>query len=82
MKLLSVRITNYRSIEDLTIQIKKLNDESFAYGLIGVNEAGKSSILKALAQKDNSAAVPVVLKDFRERDKPSEIILKYEQPVN
>ncbi len=81
MKLLSVRITNYRSIEDLTIQIKKLNDESFAYGLIGVNEAGKSSILKALAQKDNSAAVPVVLKDFRERDKPVEIIFNYEPSV-
>lgn len=52
MKLKSLQIKNYRSIEDTSFDILEIADQSFTYGLIGINEAGKSSILKALALKD------------------------------
>jgi hypothetical protein len=42
MLLKSIQISNYRSIEDIEFDIEKLNDNSYTYGLIGINEAGKS----------------------------------------
>jgi len=71
MKIQSVQIKNYRSIEDLTLNFLSLKDGSLTYGLIGLNEAGKSSILKALALKD--ALIEVNTRDFR-GNKPIEII--------
>ena len=48
MILKSITLKNYRSIETIKIEIEMISDGSFTYGLIGVNEAGKSSILKNL----------------------------------
>lgn len=76
MNLKSVKIKNYRSIEDLSINFDHVTDDSFTYGLIGVNEAGKSSILKALALKEN--IINATVKDFRDKTKPIEIIFDYE----
>ena len=52
MKLKAITISNYKSIKELTIpfdtQENSTNPDdnpSSTYGLIGVNEAGKSSIL-------------------------------------
>jgi hypothetical protein len=81
MKLESIQIINYRSIEDLTISIDGLDDNTFTYGLIGVNEAGKSSILKAIGLKDglkNSEGEKLPFKkDFRSRDRDIDIIYNY-----
>lgn len=68
MILKSIRIFNFRSIDDLQIDIEELDDKSFTYGLIGVNEAGKSSILRALSLKDNIAIIKPTIKDFRNPD--------------
>ncbi len=72
MRINSVQIKNYRSIEDLTIEFARLSDQSATFGLIGVNEAGKSSILKALALKDE--LIVVSQKDFRAKNQPIEVI--------
>lgn len=81
MKLKSFQIKNYRSIEDITIDIEDLDDKSFSYGLIGVNEAGKSTILKALALKEglfNSKGEHLPLKkDFRNRTADIEVVYNY-----
>jgi len=52
MKLERIEIKNYRSIEDFSFEVKQLEDGSFTYGLIGINEVGKSTILKAIGLKD------------------------------
>lgn len=69
MKLKSIQIINYRSIDELDFELSKLNDGSCTYGLIGVNEAGKSSILCAIGLKDgisNDSGEPLPRqKDFR-----------------
>ncbi len=79
MKLNSIQIKNYRSIDDISFEIIELEDKSYTYGLIGINEAGKSSILKALALKDGlsdkKGPLPR-LKDFRD-EKSIEIIYFY-----
>ena len=77
MILKSIRIKNFRSIDDLTIRINELADKSFTYGLIGVNEAGKSSILRALALKDNIAVINPTIKDFRDLDEPIQVYYNY-----
>ena len=81
MKLTSITIKNYRSIEEISFNITALNDETFTYGLIGVNEAGKSTILRALALKDGmknerGEALPLA-KDFKDPSKAIEIIYNY-----
>lgn len=72
MILEKIRIRNYRSLDDFELQIKKLSDDSSCFGLIGVNEAGKSSILTALALKEgikNSAGEPLPqIKDFSNKE--------------
>ena len=76
MKLKQVQISNYRSIEWLDIPMGARADGSRTVGLIGVNEAGKSSILKAIASVDGD--VPIVAKDFRDKQEPVYITLVYE----
>lgn len=71
MFLKSIQIKNFRSIEDLTIKIDQLPDRSMTYGLIGVNEAGKSSILQALALNDGLIIAESI--DFH-KGKPIQII--------
>lgn len=77
MKLISIQVKNYRSIEDLKFKINPVSDNSFTYGLIGINEAGKSSILQSFALLDEKIK-PTVL-DFQEKDKPIEIEHEYIQ---
>lgn len=79
MNLQKIRIVNYRSLGDFTFEINNLNDGSAAFGLIGVNEAGKSSILTAIALKDGlqnaeGERLPLA-KDFS--DKNFSIIIDY-----
>lgn len=75
MKIVSIEINNYRSIKNLLIPIKELEDRTLTYGLIGVNEAGKSSILKAIALNFNNNKPSI--KDFQNPDIPIIINFKY-----
>lgn len=84
MNLKTVQIENYRSVQNISFEIEKLADETFTYGLIGVNEAGKSTILKALALKDGlknekGETLPL-LKDFKDKTRP--IIISYSYILN
>ena len=74
MKLKSIKILNYRSVEEVIIEIDSLDDRSFTYGLIGINEAGKSSILKSLALLDEHTGIKPEAHDFYDKTKPIEII--------
>lgn len=79
MKLDSIQIKNYRSIKDISFEISAIEDKSYTYGLIGINEAGKSSILKGLALKDGLSDKKGPLprsKDFKD-DQPIEIMYSY-----
>jgi predicted ATP-dependent endonuclease of OLD family len=78
--LVSIEISNYRSIKNITIPIEQLSDRTFTYGLIGVNEAGKSSILKAISLKDG--AILLSPKDFRDNKNPVVISFTYQVPDN
>jgi AAA ATPase domain len=80
MLLQSIQIKNYRSIEDITFDIKPLDDSSYTFGLIGVNEAGKSSILKAMALKDSIDVL--TQKDFKDKTKSVEVLFKYKLDIN
>lgn len=81
MKLTSITVRNYRSIEEVSFDIAMLNDATYTYGLIGVNEAGKSTILKALALKDGlkneKGEVLPLARDFKDKTKPVEIEYVY-----
>lgn len=77
MKLQSITIKNYRSIENVKFEINEISDGTFTYGLIGVNEAGKSSILQSFALLDKHI-VPTGL-DFQDKDLPIEVEYEYIQ---
>lgn len=47
MNLKSIKIENFRSIKLLNLEINEIK-KSFTYCLLGINESGKSSILKAI----------------------------------
>lgn len=64
----------------MTFDIKALDDNSYTFGLIGVNEAGKSSILKAMALKDS--VVGLKPNDFKEKGKNVEILFKYKLDIS
>lgn len=48
MKLEKIDISNYRSIDNLELEIKAVNG-SHTFALLGINESGKSSFLQALS---------------------------------
>ncbi|QQS43743.1 AAA family ATPase [Candidatus Roizmanbacteria bacterium] len=71
MKLHKITIEDYRSVKKIPFTIEVRDDDSFTYGLIGINEAGKSSILKAIGLKDGlldaSGTKLPLSKDFRQK---------------
>lgn len=69
MKLNRVQIKNFRSIEDITVEF-----DPFCRVLVGINESGKSNILKALALLGDDFK-PVKKDDLREA-------LPNEDPIN
>lgn len=77
MKLQSITIKNYRSIENVKFDINQVSDGTFTYGLIGVNEAGKSSILQSFALLDEHV-IPTA-SDFQDKDLPIEVEYEYVQ---
>lgn len=77
MKLVSLTIKNFRSIEDETFTIAEV-DGTHTFTLIGINESGKSSFLKAVSLVDNDDEKVIFPKDFFEEGEPINITLNYE----
>ncbi len=74
MNLEKIVISNYKSIENIEIPIKRING-SLTFSLLGINESGKSSILKAISFLDNSdLKFPI---DFHFTEKPVELSFSY-----
>ncbi len=76
MNLALIEVKNYRSIKRAVVPTISLRDKSRTYGLIGVNEAGKSSILKAIALKDD--LVKISQKDFWDPKADVVVSFKYD----
>lgn len=77
MKLESITLKNYRSVKSVSFLFNQIKDKSFTYGLIGENEAGKSSILKGIAIKDSNNAINVTKRDFTNKDEYIDIRFEY-----
>ena len=75
MRLSSITVENYRSIEKDTIKNDEING-SYTYTLIGINESGKSSFLKAISLKDTEET-PLYPQDFCDTEKPIELTFDY-----
>lgn len=74
MILQSICISNFRSIEEIELPIEIVNNSN-TYTLLGINESGKSSFLKALSLIDESDInFP---SDFHDESKEVAIGLKY-----
>lgn len=68
MRLLRARITNFRSIKNVTVEL-----EPRCRILVGINESGKSNILKALALLDPEEEVtPDDLRNFPPDEDPNQ----------
>jgi predicted ATP-dependent endonuclease of OLD family len=80
MQPISIKIENYRSISEVTLYLENLSDGSRTFGLIGVNEAGKSSILRAIALLHSSESPTI--KDYRDTALPIVISVLYEVDNN
>ena len=77
MQLNSITIYNFRSVKKVNFPIKELADKSYTFGLIGENEAGKSSILKGIAIKDLSNGIAISNKDYTDKDYTIDIRFEY-----
>ncbi|MDP3945232.1 MAG: AAA family ATPase [Lutibacter sp.] len=75
MKLEKIIISNYKSIDNLEFEISEIN-KSYTYSLIGINESGKSSILKAISLLDNEDDINYP-QDYFDEDKPIRLFFKY-----
>lgn len=75
MKLKSIKIQNFRSLRTLEINIEEIK-KSFTYCLLGINESGKSNILKAIDFYDSKLInFP---NDFYDNSKPVSVEFFYE----
>lgn len=74
MDLKKILISNYKSIKSVDIPINRVNG-SLTFSFLGINESGKSSILKAISFIDNTdLKFPL---DFGDTDKPVEVTFHY-----
>ena len=53
MKLTKITIKNYKSIDKLELNLNENEKNSGLFGFLGLNESGKSNLLKAISMKDN-----------------------------
>lgn len=76
MKLLNITIENYRCIEKVIFDVVEIAD-SQTFTLIGINESGKSSFLKAISLVDDDKEKAIYSKDYFNDEKPISISLAY-----
>ena len=74
MKIKSITIENFRSIENETFNVAELHGGK-TFTLIGINESGKSSFLRGVSLVDGGEAM--FPKDFGNDTKPITIFLTY-----
>jgi predicted ATP-dependent endonuclease of OLD family len=77
MKLDSVKISNYRSVKGLVLSVKNIGG-SYLRTLVGVNEAGKTNILKAIYAANKNTKINYEQdchKDARRNGQPIKISL-------
>lgn len=74
MNLKKITINNYRSIEKLEIDFNGQNKSFF--GFLGINEAGKSNLLKAISIKDNLSEFNY--ENSRRKEVEEGVIVEYE----
>jgi len=74
MILEKITISNYKSIKKIDIPVKRING-SLTFSFLGINESGKSNILKAISFFEN-ADIKFPL-DFHNPEKPVEISFNY-----
>ncbi len=75
MELKVVNIQNFKSIKEVEFQIEPV-DNSYTYTLIGINESGKSSFLKAVnLMNQESISYPY---DYFDESKPVVVSYDYE----
>src|SRR3990167_2648564 len=74
MKIKSITIENFRSIENETFNVAELYGGK-TFTLIGINESGKSSFLRAVSLVDDGEVL--FPKDFCNEAKPVDIFLTY-----
>ncbi len=79
MNLKKILLENYKSIDELEIPISRING-SLTFSLLGVNETGKSSILKAISFIDKKELTHPI--DFHSTEKPVIITFCYELEVS
>lgn len=77
MKLEKIEIKNFKSIKNMTIEIKEINDRR-CFILIGKNEAGKSNILKAIRAVfgDYQISLKDRRKELHNEEPPKEFYIK------
>ncbi len=74
MKLHKINIENFKSIDNLNFEINEIED-SYTYSLLGINESGKSSFLKAISLVDSKDII--YPNDFYDEKIPVKINLFY-----
>jgi ABC-type multidrug transport system ATPase subunit len=75
MKLIKIKIQNYRSIDEIDLSCVRDGEDS-TFGLIGLNEAGKSSILRAIDLFGSKTSITI--KDFLKVDSNIRIEFHYQ----
>jgi predicted ATP-dependent endonuclease of OLD family len=75
MKLRKIKIKNYKSIESVEFNIPEISN-SYTYGLLGINESGKSSILKAISLFQNATGIDFP-NDYHDDSLPISVSLYY-----
>jgi predicted ATPase len=75
MKLLSIAIENFRSIEETIFELEEI-DGSHTFTLIGINESGKSSFLRAISLMNAGETVSFP-KDYFDHKKPITVTIAY-----
>jgi predicted ATP-dependent endonuclease of OLD family len=79
MKIKKITIENFRSIENETFNIEEIHGGK-TYTLIGINESGKSSFLRAVSLVDGGDVL--FPKDYFNESKPISVLLTYNLEIS
>jgi predicted ATP-dependent endonuclease of OLD family len=80
MKLQKITINNYKSIDQLELVFDKYETNRGLFGFLGINEAGKSNLLKAISLKNNLSDFNY--KDSRRKEVEEDVEIIYEFHLN
>ena len=82
LELKKIQIENYRSVKSESIEIKEIDGKK-CFMLFGLNEVGKSNLLKAISLLSEDQTPAYAIDCFRESQKTSEpICIRYRFFVN